>query len=185
MHTNFKLNFYHSFGFEVFQDNDTPRVEILINDTPVFDETFSANTLHKRNSQFHHDYLDREKNCIEFRFTGNEESANRYVRVKNITVNDTYINVLQNYWNPDINQEWFDSLGEAEQFEIKRRIYGNNNAVFGWYGTWKYYFNSGVDFSSKYKGCTNDLDNVIGMRPVWITLSKNTVTKPWHGTLDD
>lgn len=185
MHTNYRLEFSHSFGFEIYQDNDTPRLQILINNTSVFDETFSADIVHQRTANFRHEYLDRQKNCVEFIFTGNKESPNRYVRVKNIAVNDTYINILQSYWNPDINQEWFDSLSDNDKFEMKRRIHGNNNGVFGWYGSWKYYFNSGVDFSSKYKGCVDDRDNVIGMRPVWITLSKNTVTKPWHGTRDD
>ena len=82
MHTNHKLNFGHNIGFEIFQDNDTPTLKILVNGTTVFDETFTANVVHSRTANFYHEYLDRHKNCIEFRFTGNRESANRYVKIK-------------------------------------------------------------------------------------------------------
>jgi len=187
MHTNHKLNFEHNIGFEVFQDNDSPRLEILINDKTVFDETFSANIVHQRTANFYHEYLDRHKNCIEFKFTGTKESANRYVRLKNISINRTIINILSNYWNPEIEQVWFNSLSEDEKLEIKHKVYGNNNGVFGWYGSWKYYFNSGIDFSSRYKGCmdTNDKHIILGARLPWVTLTKNTITLPWTGNKND
>ena len=186
MHTNHKLNFEHKIGFEIFQDNSSPRLEILINGITVFDETFTANVVHSRTANFYHEYLDRHKNCIEFKFTGTKESANKYVRLENIIVNDTYINVLKYYWNPDINQEWFNKLSENKKNEIKHRVYGNNGTVFGWYGSWKYYFNSGIDMSSKYKGCINNVDNLnIVLRPDWVTLTKNTLVLPWDGNKND
>ena len=52
--------------------------------------------------------------------------------------------------------------------------------------SWKYYFNSGIDFSSKYKGCLNDIDNLnIGIRPDWVTLRKNNLVLPWEGDKND
>jgi hypothetical protein len=185
MHTNHKLNFGHDIGFEIFQDNADPALEISINGTVVFNETFEKGIVHARSANFYHEYLDRKKNCVRFTFSGPAESANRYVKLKRISINSTYINVMQNYWKPEINQEWWDTLNESAQKEMKKRIYGNNNAIFGWYGTFDYYFNSGIDFSSKYKGCEEDLDTQIGIRPLWITLSKNTINNPWQGTKDD
>ena len=181
MHTNHKLNFGHVIGFEIFQDNDTPTLEILVNGTLVFDETFSANVVHSRTANFYHEYLDRHKNCIEFKFTGNRESANRYVKIKSVAVNDTYFNILRYFYKPDINQQWFDRLSENKRSQLKRKIYGNNAAVFGWYGSWKYYFNSGVDWSSKYLGCVNTANNFSIGNQSWITLTKDTVVVPWEG----
>jgi len=186
MHTNHKLNFGHNITFEIFQDNDSPRLEILINEITVFDETFTANVVHKRTAHFYHEYLDRHKNHIEFKFTGTRESSNKYVKLKSVVVNNTILNILRYYWNPEINQAWFDKLSENKKNEVKRRIYGNNHAMFGWYGSWKYYFNSGIDFSSKYKGCLNDIDNLnIGIRPDWVTLRKNNLVLPWEGDKND
>lgn len=185
MHTNFKLNFLHDIGFEVFQDNADPTLEITINDAIVFKETFSAGTVHKRTANFYHEYIDREKNCVRFRFTGTKESANRYVTLKRIVINDTYLNILQPYYKPDLNKEWWNSLAINKKKEMLSRIHGNCNGTFGWYGTFDFYFNSGIDFASKYKGCAEDKDTIIGVRPTWVTLTKNTVTKPWHGKTDD
>lgn len=110
MHTNFKLNFSHDIGFEIFQDNDDPTLEITINNVSLFKETFSAGTVHKRSANFHHDYADREKNCLRFKFTGTKESANRYVKLGRIIINETYLNILQPYYKPNLNTEWWNSL---------------------------------------------------------------------------
>lgn len=185
MRTNDNLTFAHDIGFEVYQDNADPTLEITINDVTVFKETFSAGTVHKRSANFYHDYTDRAKNCVRFAFTGTKESANRYVQLRRIVVNDTFLNILQPYYKPDLNKEWWDSLNSNEQKEMLGRIHGNCNGTFGWYGTFDFYFNSGMDFASKYKGCPEDKDTVIGVRPTWVTLTKNTVTKPWHGNTDD
>jgi hypothetical protein len=185
MHTNFKLNFSHDIGFEVFQDNADPTLQIFINDEIVFNETFAAGILHKRTAEFYHDYLDCKKNCVRFKFTGEKESPNRYIKLKRISINDTYLNILQPYYKPTLNQEWWDTLNDTDRKEMLSRIHGNCNGIFGWYGTFDFYFNSGMDFSSKYRGCSEDKDTVIGVRPTWVTLVKNTVTKPWHGKTDD
>ena len=58
MHTNHKLNFGHNITFEIFQDNDSPRLEILINEITVFDETFTFDhrniRIDSRLSRSHH-----------------------------------------------------------------------------------------------------------------------------------
>ena len=119
MHTNHKLNFGHNITFEIFQDNDSPRLEILINEITVFDETFTANVVHKRTAHFYHEYLDRHKNHIEFKFTGTRESSNKYVKLKSVVVNNTILNILRYYWNPEINQAWFNKLSENKKNEVK------------------------------------------------------------------
>ena len=185
MHTNFKLNFHHEINFQVFQDNADPTVAIEVNGKTVFDETFQRNVLHTRSAKFYFEYDDCTKNCLRIIFSGPCESSNRYVKMKGLSVNETYLNMLNCYYNPILNPDWWDNLDEQDKIEIKSRIYANNAGEFGWYGSWDYYFNSGVDWSSKYKGVPEDKDLVVGIRPIWVTLAKNTVTNPWHGKKDD
>ena len=175
MHTNFKLNFHHEINFQVFQDNADPTLTIEVNGNTVFDETFQKNVLHTRSAKFYFEYDDCTKNCLRITFSGPCESSNRYVKMKGLSVNETYLNMLNCYYNPILNPDWWNNLNEQDKKEIKSRIYACFNCTC----------HKCIYWSSKYKGVPEDKDLVIGIRPIWVTLAKNTVTNPWHGKKDD
>jgi len=142
MHTNHKLNFKNEFSFEVYCDVES-KVEIQINEEEKFVETFQAKTIHKRNVDFYHNFVDGSTNKLEFMFSGEKEVSNKYLKINSLYVNNKKIDQLAYYYFPIIDEKWLTP-------EIKDRIYVNNSGIFGWYGRIKYEVRAVLDGNSHY-----------------------------------
>jgi len=184
MHTNYNLTFNNNFRFEVFHDSDTPTVEILINNVSKYKETFSANTVHKKEIQFDFEYADRNRNDLQIKFSGSSESANRYLKLNRVVVHGNHIETLNSYYYPALNEEWWDSLTVDEKEKYKEMIYGNMGNTFGWYGDIHLYYHTGVDSLSMYRGSNDNTDILLNVKPRWILLDKSNIKKPYEGFND-
>ena len=164
MNQNRKLNFKNKFIFEVCADTQT-EVVITINGIEHFREQFEPNVVHKRTTDFYHEYDDGEKGYIEFFFSGTTETANKYLKIIGLLVNGTRLPILAYYYYPELNPVWWDSLSSEKKKEMQERIYGNNAGIFGWYGRIKYEIRTAFDRISRYKAQLNpeyNIDRLVG-----------------------
>jgi len=177
MNQNRKLNFRNQFMFQVYADTQT-EVLITINGVEHFREQFEPGVVHKRTTDFYYEYADGEKGYIEFFFSGDKETTNKYLKITGILVNGVPIPVLAYYYYPELNPDWWDRLSVKKKKEMQERIYGNNAGIFGWYGRIKYEIRTVFDRNSRYKA---QLDHEYNIDRLTGFGNYNLVTDDSHG----
>jgi len=179
MHTNFNLNFHHKINFEVFHDRAPVTVDINLNGSLIQSKTYTPGLVHKEKLIFDREVLDGAKNTIQFIFTGEQESSKKYLKIKNISVQQYKVNVMKNYYTPIINKEWWNTLTDSKKKYYKDVIYINNNGIFGWYGISEYEYYSGIDKASRYLCDAAAEDRLLTMTPRFVYNDPATITLPW------
>lgn len=167
---NQKLNFFHRIPIKVFHDTEDPVVVIKINNNTVFSQCFAKGTEHFCNVQFWHEYQDGEQNTLEFNFNGSLESANRYLIINSIEINNVYVGLYDAHYTPKINPQWWDSLLLSEKEYYLDIIYGKNGNTFGWFGNIKYYYYCGVNLKSRTNTDADKNEILLSRSAEWIFL---------------
>lgn len=150
MLTNSSLDFRNEFNFEVYCDTECT-VEIKINNTTQYKETFAAQQVYTRSLDFYYTYTDKTSSNLEIFFTGAEEVREKYLKINSLFVNSKKIDHLSYYYYPDLNPEWWNSLTAQEQTHMNDIIHINNGGHFGWYGRIKYEIRTVLDGNSHYQ----------------------------------
>jgi len=180
MHTNYNLVFDHKLVFSVFHDTSPVHVTIRFADKQIFANTYTPGIEHTETVRFEHLVPDGDRNIIEINFTGETESASRYLKIHNVTAQGRKLDVLNNIYTPSINPEWWESLSQDEKNYYLDVIHINNNAHFGWYGKIEYEYFSAADKGSAYRNHNAAIDNTIThMHKKWIYDNKSTIAFDW------
>ena len=179
MHTNFNLNYSHKIDFEVFHDIAPVTVEINFNESLIQTKTYAPGIVHKEVLQFNAEVFNGRKNKIQFSFTGKQESSKKYLKLKNISIQQRKISVLKNIYTPVLDKVWWNNLTKTKQKDYQYRIYINNNAHFGWYGNIEYEYYSAVDRGSAYLCDTAAEDRITLEANRFVYLDPNTIQLQW------
>ena len=173
---NQSLDFFHQIPIKVFHDKDTVAVQVKVNHTVVFSETFAPGVEHQRTVAFRYNYNDGEKNTLEFEFSGSVESSNRYLIIGGVGINNTTVDVYEAHYTPQLNQQWWQNLTAKKQESYLDSIHGKNGNKFGWFGTIKYYYYCGVDLKSRYNTSATKSELLLGRAPSWVFLDEKANT---------
>lgn len=166
---NRSLDFFHEIPIEVYHDTDEVEVTVSVNNELKFKKKYMRGILHKDSIMFRHEYNDAEKNNIKITFNGTVESANRYLKIKSIAVNDIYINMYDANYQPILNKLWWNSLDEFDKDTYLDIIYGKNGNTFGWFG--EIVFSYACGYNTKSKQFLKDTTDIILSKKVdWIFL---------------
>lgn len=177
MTTNTKLIFEHVIPIEVYAENTDVNVTIEINGNVEWQKHFPMNEIHSETIEFDKDYDDGSKNQISFIFTGDTESAKRYLKINQLCINKQVLNKYNAEYFPNINKEWWDKLQSEEKNKYTEMIHGRMGDVFGWYGEINFYYCCGFDFRSRFKYNNHNKQDIIRLldeRTNWIYLDENS-----------
>lgn len=179
MHTNYNLIFDHKLSYTVFHDSAPTTVKVSFADKIILEKNYAPCIEHHETVRFEHVVPDGDRNILQIYFTGDGESANKYLKVNSISAQGKKLDPLKNHYSPNINSEWWDSLTNDEQKYYKDIIHINNNAHFGWYGLIEYEYFSAADKGSAYR-TKNAFENVVThMSPKFIYENKSHIYFDW------
>jgi len=180
MLTNYNLVFGHKIVFSVFHDKNPVNVSINFAGDQVYTKDYQPGIVHKDSVRFEHLVPDGDRNIIEINFTGETESANRFLKVHSLTVHSKKIDILDNIYTPVIDELWWDSLTKDEKNYYLDVIHLNNNAHFGWYGKIEYEYFSAADKGSAYRSHNAIIENTMThMHVKWIYENKQNINFDW------
>jgi len=112
---------------------------------------------------------------LSFQFAGPPLTANKYLRINSIAVNNQKLNVLNSEYFPEIDKEWWEVLSTDEKQKYEDIIYGKAGNTFGWWGEVNFYYCTGVNFKSKMRYHLNDNRILLHEQVNWIFLDKDSI----------
>jgi hypothetical protein len=168
------LNFSHQIPIKVFHSNTTVSVVVKINNEIVCTESFAPGIEHVRNVEFYYNYINGNKNTIEFEFSGIKESSNRYLIINNIAINNVQIELYDAHYTPTLNPVWWKTLTPTQKDYYQHMIYGKNGNTFGWFGNIKYYYYCGVDTKTRLKTDADKTETLLSRSANWIFLDERS-----------
>ncbi len=175
---NQNLNFLHQIPIEIYHDTDDVEIQISVNNKLKFKKKYMRNILHNDLVAFRHEYNDAEQNTIKITFSGTVETANRYLKIKSVLINDIYINMYDANYRPILNKLWWNSLDECNKEKYLDIIHGKNGNTFGWFGEISFSYACGYNTKSK-QFLKNSMDIILSKKVDWIFLD-NLHNNPWE-----
>lgn len=169
--------FPHTLEFEI-SSGIASTLSVSINNTECFCKTFDPG-LHKESLSFEYEYEDGEENNLILNWYANGDTAAKHLIVKKLTINDTIINTLNCVYEPQIHQDWWDSLSDKERKTYEHVIYGNANSHYGWFGKVYYTYYTGKNVASTYTS-NNQIDRLMNRKTEWVLENKNDAEVPWR-----
>ena len=166
-----KFYFSHSIPFRVFGKDCDVSLKIKINEDQIFEKSFKAGHIHTEILNVDKEYKDASKNKVSFMFSGETEIEKKYLKIGQIVINNQAINKFNAEYFPKLNDEWWQGLSKAEQYEYNKIIYGNSGNQFGWYGEVNFYYYCGLNSSSMIYYNNNskeDVDRLLDVSTNWI-----------------
>lgn len=173
---NRSLNFFHEIPLEVYHSSDTVTVEISINNHIVYNQEYSAGKVHHDVVSFYYEYADAEKNCLVVNFRGNTDALKKYIKIKSVAINQTWLNLYNADYKPTLNSTWWNSLTDKEKTKQQEIIYGKRGNTFGWFGEILFDFGTGVDNRSRFM-LNNNIDSILSKKLDWIFLDNIDANK--------
>lgn len=172
------LDFLHQIPIEVYHDTDDVEVSISVNQELKFKKKYIRNIIHRDLVEFRHEYKDAEKNSVTVTFGGTLETANRYLKIKSILINNVYINIYDADYRPILDKIWWNSLNEDNKEKYLDVIYGKNGNTFGWFGEISFSYACGYNTMSK-QFYNDSIDVILSKKVDWIFL-ESAHNNPWE-----
>ena len=165
------LDFKHDIHIQVKNEKYNSMLKCFVNDKLQHQKEYTPGT-HDELITFSYSYNDGDKNKLTISFSADDETESKHIRIMDISINGTSINLLNPVYKPIINQQWWDSLAESDKDYFTDVIYGNTGNTFGWYGDVSYVYHTVKDKATKTKirnavGYDN-ADDIVGKRTEWI-----------------
>ena len=179
MHSNFQLVYSHKLDFDIFHDISATTVTIKFNNTTVHQKEYSPGNKTNEVIHFEHAVPDGGKNVICIDYNGGKESEHRYLKLNSIEVQGYKLDILHNYYDPKINQDWWQTLSHTEQTKYQEVIHVNNNAHFGWFGQIIYEYFSGADKSKQYLCEEAEQERIAWLKTPFIFEDKDKIKYQW------
>lgn len=170
--------FNHIANFEVKHLHDECTVTISVNDQTKFQKTYAPG-LYNETVGFTHEYGDGKENILKLSFTSAVEAHEKHIIVNDITINDTRLETINCLYEPQVNQDWWQSLSDEDQQMYERIIYGNANSHYGWYGNVYYTYFTGMNAASTYNA-NNQFDRLFTRKTEWVLQDTDSSEFPWR-----
>lgn len=165
------LDFKHTIQIEIHNDAYPSVVKFFINNDLKHEKIYDPGT-HNDSISFNHLYTNGNKNKLLLSYNAKAETEAKHIKIKNIIINSTNLNLLNATYKPELNQDWWDSLDESKKEYYKDVIYSTSSNTFGWYGDISYYYYTVVDKASKTKTRSavgyDNIDDIVGKKIEWI-----------------
>ena len=125
---------------DAFNEKITHSIKIKINEKVFFEDELIKNKQHNLKIIDYIDYREPGLNNIEITWNGEQECAKKFIRIKQITVNDQHIAPHSVMTTPFPNDYINDLLSTEEGKIFYRKKIFNPGQEQGWYGTYKFKF---------------------------------------------
>ena len=179
-----QIFFNHVIPVKVFSKTQKTKLELFVNESPVYEKIFEPKIENEETILFDKIYTNGTKNKISFFWSGQGqlEDSDKLFSINNILIKKQPLDIYNAEYFPQIDESWWSGLNDREKVHFNDIIYGKSGKSFGWFGEINFYFCSGIDFRSKhlYNILCKDNRKLVNEKIHWIYDDESCIKKTYN-----